>query len=394
MFRGFFISALLHAGLLVWAIATIQATPQLTLPDRPAIEATIITVAELTRLKQGDPDAKRLESAARDLPKPAPPAPEADKPKPVTAPPPPTEAPPPPEPPPSETSKAEPPPTDPKVAALQTPPPPQGPTPEELQKIADKKRAEEQLKADEIKKVEEDKKAEEQRLAEQQRRADEDKKAEELKKAEDERRAAEAKKAEELRLAEERKKEEEKKKAEDKKKEDERKKKLAEDKKKAEAKKKADAAKKAKFLEQTRAALLDKTPGERGAPQAGDPSETPTDYTGPTAGERTGQDSVLTAREEDMLSGMLKTQLTGCWRVTGAGGGVIRPVVKLKWRMTEEGRIDGEPKVLSVTPGGPVGQIAVEKALAAVKKCQPFQLPRELYASGWKDITWEFALDE
>ena len=321
---GFAISLLIHAAVLAWALITIQRTPELRAPDTQPISVAIITPSELTRMKQGDEDTKQLEAKAAVKPPTEPSEKEAPKPKPVTAP-----APPPPPPPPEpEAAKPEPkadPITD-KLAALPPPPEPApGPTPDE-QKALEAKLAEE-------------KKAEDLRQAEEKRKADELKK----------------KKADEL------------------------KKKKELEKKLADAKAKADADK--------IAALLDKTPETKGAPPTGaTPPSKPTNYTGPTAGTKQGRDNVLSAREQDLLGGMLKSQLAGCWRLPGAGGGTEVPIVKLAWRNRQDGTLDGEPRVLQ-PQSGPLYQVAAEAAIRAVKACQPLNLPPELYATGWKEIT-------
>lgn len=323
---GLIISVLFHAALLGWAWFVIQTTPEHKIPDTATIEATIITLSELTRLKKGDPDAKVLEAKAEEKPQPEKSQKEAEKPKPITAPEPPAPPPPPP-----EEAKTEPPPPEP--AKAEPPPPPPGPTPDE-QKALDEK-------------LEQEKKAEEAKKAEEQRKAEEKKKADELKKRQ------------------------------------EREKRIAD------AKKKAEEAKKRAFDTDKIAALLDKTPDKKGAPPvANTPPNEPTNNTGPAAGEREGNDTVLSAREADMLKGMLKQQLAPCWRLPGGGGGTSVPVVELKWRLRPDGSLDGEPSVTRPA-SGPAGQIAAEAALRAVKGCQPFRLPAESYQR-WKDVIWEF----
>ena len=95
MYVGLAVSTLLHLGLLAWVILSIQATPHLPLPDAPTIEAQIITPSEFTKLRQGDPNSKKMAAKAKDEPKPDVSKKEAAKPKPITAPPPPQEPPPP-----------------------------------------------------------------------------------------------------------------------------------------------------------------------------------------------------------------------------------------------------------------------------------------------------------
>jgi colicin import membrane protein len=326
-------------------------TPELKPPEPEPITVALITPSELLRLKQGSETAKELEAKAKDQPKPEISKKEAEKPKPITAPTPPEEPPPPNV---EEAKPAAPPPPEPpksdpiaeKLAALPAEPPP-GPTPDEIaKKLADEKQAEEV------------KRAEEQKKAEEQRKADEEKK-----KAEEKRKADEKKKAEEL------------------KKKQEEKKKLAGAKKKAEEKKKkADADR--------LAALLDKDPTKKGAPLSATPPEHETDYTGPTAGAREGNDSVLSVREQDLLRGLIVAQLRNCWKLPGGGGGIETMVVTIKWHLRPDGSLDGEPAIVE-PQSGPVYQIAAEAAIRAVKTCQPFNLPADKYLA-WKTIIWDF----
>ena len=317
MYLGLLISFVGHTALLAWAMISVQQRPEL--PDTVTIEATIVTPSEFTRLKQGNPDSKKLEAKAKEEPKPEVSKKEAPKPKPETAPPPP------------------------EPEAAQPPPPP---------------------KEDVIAK-----KIEEERIAALKIEAERKKKAEAKKKAEKKRKAEEKKKkAEKKRKAEEKKR-----------------KKLAEAKRKAaEAKRK----KKKKFDADRIAALIDKSLDKRGAPRTSTPPTQPTDYKGPTAGVRRGTDSVLSAREQDLLKSQLSGQLKRCWHLPGGGGGIETIVVTLSWNLKQDGSLDGVPKVVR-PQSGPVFQIAAEAAMRAVTRCAPFDLPREKYKH-WKVVNWSF----
>jgi colicin import membrane protein len=350
---GLATSLLLHLALLGWAMFTYQRTPELRPSEPEPISVAMITPSEFLRLKQGSLTATQLEAKAKDEPKPADTSQlEANKPNPVLAPTPPQEAPkpepkpepakpaaeaPPPEPAKPEPAKPEPPKPDPIAEKLaEAPPPAPGPSPEQLKQ-------EEEAK----KKAEDDKK-----------------KAEEQKKKDEEKKKAEKKKA------------------------DEAKKKLAEAKRKKEEeeKKKKEQA----SVSDRMAALLNKDPTKKGAPNTNNtPPTKPTDATGPTAGADRGNDSVLSVREQDLLASKLRQQLARCWKLPGAGGGAAQiPVVKLEWRLRRDGTLEGEPRI--VTPGGgPLGGLANESAMRAVQNCQPYDLPADLY-DGWKDVIWEF----
>jgi len=346
VYFGLAISFALHVGLLAWAVASFHSTSELPRADSPTIEAELVSLSEFTRLKQGDPKAQELEAKEQENPEPQISKKEAPKPKPeLVEPPPASEPPPAPEPEKTEPAKAETPPPAPDRAdpiAEQIASLPPEPSPEEL---ALKQAAEQKAKAEAEAKREAERKA----------------------KAEAERKKKEA--------------ERKKKEAERKRKEAARKKQLAEEKRLQEAKNKKS------FADQM-AALIDKTPEERGSPRSGQAPRRPTDYEGPTAGEREGSGNELTAREADLLKGQISAQLRNCWRLPGGGGGIESVVVTVRWRLREDGSLDGPPEIQNGR-SDPVFQAAARSALAAVTECAPFNLPPDRYTA-WRTIIWDF----
>lgn len=327
---GIILSVALHGAVLIWAAMEILGTSKLPEPAAPTIEAELVTLAEFTALKKGDPDAKKLEAKKTSLEDPQTSEKIAPKARPE-----------PPKPPPAAEKPPEPEPPKPPEAET-APPPKEDPIAEKIDQAAPPVPAPPDRDAEERKK-----KAEEQRKAREQMRKE-----------------AEAKK----------------------KKEEERKRKLAEKKRKdAEAKKKAAKKKKQDFAKRM-AALLDKTPEERGAKPSGT-SET-TDYTGPAAGEREGQGTLLTAREEDLLKGRISAQIRHCWRLPGGGGGIDNAVVTVRFKLQQDGRLDGTPQIVGGRNDA-LFRIAGEAAVRAINCAAPFELPADLYAS-WREITWEF----
>ncbi len=341
---GFIISLAVHVAVLGWMLVNLHQTPKIDVPDTVTISVAIVTPSEVTRMKQGDENTKNLESKAADKPSEEDSTKEAAKPKaapPAAAPPPPppvevakAEPPPPPEPPKAEPPPPVPPPEPPKA---ETPPPPEpaGPTPEEQAALAAKLAAE-------------------QKAAEAKAKADAAAKA----------KADAAKKA----------------KAD------------AASKAKADAeKKKFDANKLAELINKSaddapQKALIDKSNKPVGAKPTGT-SQTATN-TGPSAGTKEGRDTVLSAREADMLNSLLNSQLSACWTLPAGGGGSQTPIVALSWHLKQDGTLDGEPQILQ-SQNTPLFAVAAEAAVKAVKKCAPFNLPPDKYAN-WRDITWKF----
>ena len=361
MHLGLVISALLHACLLVWAVIAIEAAPPLKTPEQIPVEVSIVSTLDLeTRQRQGSATAKQLEAAAATKPAPAKPA-EAKQEAPK--PPPPAALPPPP-PPPVAQAEPPPPPEPPKepepekVAALATPPPPvppPGPSPDE------QKLLEEKLK-------------EAERLADAEAKAKADAAAKAKAEADAKAKAAAAAKAKAIA--------------------DAKAKAIADAKRKAaEEAKKFDASKIENLLknapdEAPPDDLLDKDPRKRGAVAANTPTSANAKNKGPVAGTSTGTDTRLTASEEDLMKNVINSALQQCWNKPAVGGGERAPVVKIKWRMRQDGTVDGLPQVVDRITS-PLAQAAADAAVRAVVKCERFALPQAKYAA-WREITWEF----
>jgi colicin import membrane protein len=368
MHFGLITSIILHAGLLAWALITIQSTPERRVVEPEPLAVEIVTASELTKLKQGARDAKQPDAQAADRPKTDVAKKEAPKPKVAAAPPPPAEPPPPPpepkvEPPkPPEPAKSEPPPEpakaesqpDPIAEKLAAAPPPPAPVPGP--------------QPDEQKKLEE-KILEDQRVAEAKKQADEAK-----------RKADEAKRLAEAKAAEEKKKADEKKRQDEARRKELEKKRLAEQREKAEKQKQFDAEK--------ISALLNKVPDKGGAPPPSPPTETQAKAKGPTLGAPEGRNREISASELAFIVSAIRQGVKPCWNVLGGGLDAQTAVVRMRVRFKSDGSIDGAPQVLNAQ-GGAYFQAAQESAVRAVLGCQPYRLPAEKYDI-WKDVILNF----
>jgi colicin import membrane protein len=339
---GLAVSIALHAGVLLWALLSIQSTRPFKLPEPEPVEVALVSADALVRLKQGDREAKQLEaqpkeSAAKESPKK-----EAPKSKPQAAAPPPSA----PEPPPPEPAKPE-------------PPKPPEPAKSEPQKdpIAEKLAALPPQAAPEPGPTPDEKKLLEEKL-------------EQERKAEEARKQAEAKK----------------------KAEEEKKRKLAEAKKKAEAdkKRKEAEAKKKQFDAQRIAALLNKVP-DKSLPPAGAPTPpvTTTKAKGPVAGAPEGRDNQLTASQRSLLGAMMKRAVSRCWNVNSGLDGADKVVVEVEVRLQPDGRLLQAPRVMNSGPG-PLFADAADSAVRALVQCEPYDLPKDLYAGGWDHMVVTF----
>ena len=59
-----------------------------------------------------------------------------------------------------------------------------------------------------------------------------------------------------------------------------------------------------------------------------------------------GNDTVLSAREQDLLLSMINSQLEPCAKLPGGGGGIETPIVNVRFRLNQDGSLDGEPVVV------------------------------------------------
>jgi colicin import membrane protein len=343
---GLIISVLLHAAVLGWAIFTIQTQREIRMPEPDPIAVDLVTVGELTKLRQGARNAKQLEAQPKEAPKPDIAEKEAPKPAPVaTAPPPPPPPPPPPEPPAVKDEPKPEPKKEPDKAAAAPPPepamPPPVPAPDEQKKLEEMlKEQERQAQAEESRKLEEDRKRQEA----------------EAKKRDEERRRKEA----ELK----------------KKREDEKKRKEAEAK-----KKQFDAAK--------ISALLNKIP-DKGAPRPSVPldEQVKTLNKGPVLGAPEGRDNQLSASELALLAQIIKSCVQSKWNVLAGGESAQNTQVKIRLRFNPDGRLASSPQVMN-PQSTPYFLAVQDSALRAVHECEPFPLPAAKYEF-WKDIVMNF----
>jgi hypothetical protein len=136
--------------------------------------------------------------------------------------------------------------------------------------------------------------------------------------------------------------------------------------------------------------LLNKVPDQPSASAGATTAPAkPSTVKGPTAGTKTGTDNVNKAKAEQMIGAMVNNQLEACWNKPSAGSGVPAPVVTVKWQLSAEGALVGEPKVVSSDHSNPLADQAERAALRAVQTCSPLKLPPELY-SIWRELTWTF----
>lgn len=84
----------------------------------------------------------------------------------------------------------------------------------------------------------------------------------------------------------------------------------------------------------------------------------------------------------------LRARLAACWDIPPTRVDPVELRVKVKVFLGPDGQLTREPEVVEYRPTQ-IGQVAAESAIRAVKRCAPFTLSPEKYAS-WKEIVMTF----
>jgi len=113
-------------------------------------------------------------------------------------------------------------------------------------------------------------------------------------------------------------------------------------------------------------------------------STTPTE-TPPTLGSSTGSIvAQMTVNELDAL----RARLAQCWNIQLAPPDPAELRVKVKMYLNEDGSLSQSPEVLEAG-STEFARSAAESAIRAVRRCAPYNLPAEKYAS-WREINVTF----
>lgn len=139
--------------------------------------------------------------------------------------------------------------------------------------------------------------------------------------------------------------------------------------------------KKPKFDPDRIAALLNKDPALKEKPQQREPEPEPAP--GETA--RLGRtDGVISQDEKDAL----RAQIEKCWNPLVGVQNADELVVRLKIWLKRDGTLERLPEVVN-SSGNPAFGAAADRAVRAVRLCQPFNMPANKY-SVWREIILNF----
>lgn len=98
----------------------------------------------------------------------------------------------------------------------------------------------------------------------------------------------------------------------------------------------------------------------------------------------------MTASEANLLGSMVKRRVKECWNINSGADGVNKVVVEIEVRLSPDGRITAQPRVVS-RGTGPLYDDMANSAMRALVQCQPYdQLPKHLYKGGWDHMIINF----
>ena len=84
----------------------------------------------------------------------------------------------------------------------------------------------------------------------------------------------------------------------------------------------------------------------------------------------------------------IKVQMRRCWTIPAGAANAHKLVVKIRVFLDIDGRMIVPPKVLT-RARGKFFRVAVENALRALRRCEPFKMPAEKYES-WREMVLIF----
>lgn len=98
-------------------------------------------------------------------------------------------------------------------------------------------------------------------------------------------------------------------------------------------------------------------------------------------------------RNTATISDFIKTKMRDCWTAPVGAANVGEMLVIIRFSLNQEGFLLGQPKIQNQTQifasNDPFYRAAAEGALRAVRLCEPYELPREIYDQ-WKELELNF----
>ena len=86
---------------------------------------------------------------------------------------------------------------------------------------------------------------------------------------------------------------------------------------------------------------------------------------------------------------MMKRQVAKCWNISAGADGIDKIKIEIEVRLSPDGRIQGQPRVVS-RGTGPLYADMADSAMRALVQCQAYELPPRLYKGGWDFMVVDF----
>ena len=86
----------------------------------------------------------------------------------------------------------------------------------------------------------------------------------------------------------------------------------------------------------------------------------------------------------------VRAQAQRCWQAPSGWSSGRRASVTIRFRLNRDGSVNGTPVTIE-GPASPLGKAAADKAVLAIKRCGPYQLPAESYDK-WQVMELHFVL--
>jgi colicin import membrane protein len=116
------------------------------------------------------------------------------------------------------------------------------------------------------------------------------------------------------------------------------------------------------------------------------PSPPPAKSSQPGPGTK-AEPRVPSTADAALLVAVLKRQVQRCWNIDTSQPASAKPPL-IRFRLTRNGLLGGEPQVVNTDPSVSF-QTASNAVLRALKECQPYALPADLF-EWWKEVELAF----
>lgn len=116
----------------------------------------------------------------------------------------------------------------------------------------------------------------------------------------------------------------------------------------------------------------------------------PKDADNPAAGKiaRRGLDDVISRSERDVLNQLIKSCMRTNWNPLVGNQGAAELIVRIKFSLKRDGTLLSVPTITNPSSNAAF-QAAADRAMRAIRLCQPFELPADKY-NVWRDIILNF----